>query len=692
MKLVFIEGPGKRDTIAKYLGPEYLVFPTKGHVRDLPAKSFAIDIKNNYEPTYEIIPEKKTIVADLKKKAQNAEAIYLATDPDREGEAIAWHLATILELDKNALVRTAFNEISKKAVNESISNPRPLNFDLINAQQGRRVLDRIMGYQLSPLLSKKIRGKLSAGRVQSVTLKLIVDREKAIQNFVPVEYWNVDAELVKEDQKFKAELVQYQGKKIEISSKEEVDKILSDIENAEFKVETVKRQVAYSKPPAPYITSSLQQDAVSKLKMTLSAYTKCAQSLYEGVNIQGEGKTALVTYIRTDSTRVSTDAQFMAKEYILEKYGKNYHPGKFNEYSSKESAQDAHEAIRPINLKYTPEYLKGKIDEQYLKLYTLIFKRFVASQMSYAQYDSLTVDILASDYKFRSGGKALIFDGYTKLYKVQEEEKNGINIPALSENEVVKKEKIVTEQKFTKPPVRFSEASLIKEMEVQGIGRPATYAATVMTLFNREYIKTEKKALVPTELGTMVTEYLEEYFANVMNIKFTAEMEQQLDDVELGKMQWQDIVDLFYQDFHKQLEYASHQMGVSMPKSQPEPTDIKCEKCGSMMVYREGKFGKFLACSNFPQCKNTKNINEPENKVTETGKCPKCAGVVSAKYSKRGKLFFGCDNYPKCDYISWDLPLNENCPTCGGQLFKKFSARGTQTVQCNSKGCAYVKN
>ncbi len=692
MKLVLIEGPGKREAIAKYLGSEYLVVPTKGHVRDLPAKSFAIDINNNYEPTYEIIPEKKSLVADLKKKAQNAEAVYIATDPDREGEAIAWHLATILEMDKDALVRTAFNEISKKAVNESIANPKPLNYNLINAQQGRRVLDRIMGYQLSPLLSKKIRGKLSAGRVQSVTLKLIVDREKAIQNFVPVEYWNINAELSKNDEKFKSELIQYQGKKIEVSSKEEVDKILNEINDTEFKVETVKRQVTYSKPPAPYITSSLQQDAINKLKMTLNTYTKCAQSLYEGVNIAGEGKTALVTYIRTDSTRVSLDAQFMAKEYIVEKYGKEFHPGKFNEFSSKESAQDAHEAIRPINLKYTPEYLKGKIDEQYLKLYTLVFKRFIASQMSFAQYDSLTVDILAKDYKFRSSGKALIFEGYTKVYKEQDDDKNGINIPALTENEVVKKEKILTEQKFTKPPVRFSEASLIKEMEVQGIGRPATYAATVMTLFYREYVKTEKKAIVPTELGVTVTEYLEEYFKDVMNIKFTAEMEQQLDDVELGKIQWQNIVDLFYQDFHKQLQYASHQMGVDMPKAQPEPSDVKCEKCGSMMVYREGKFGKFLACSNFPQCKNTKNINEPANKVTETGKCPKCVGVVSAKYSKRGKLFFGCDNYPKCDYISWDLPMNENCPQCGAQLYKKFSARGIQTVLCNNKGCTYVKN
>lgn len=690
MKIVFIEGPGKRDTIKKYLGPEYLVYPTKGHIRDLPAKSFAIDIDHNYEPTYDIIPEKKPLVEDLKKRAKQADAIYLATDPDREGEAIAWHLATILDLDKDALVRTAFNEISKKAVNESISHPKAINYNLVNAQQGRRVLDRIMGYKLSPLLSQKIHGKLSAGRVQSVTLKLVVDREKAIQSFVPTEYWNITAELKKGNEKFKADLIQYQDKKIEIGNKEAVDKILSVIENAEYRVSSVKRQVTYSKPPAPYITSSLQQDALSKLKMSLSAYTKCAQSLYEGVNIAGEGKTALVTYIRTDSTRVSLDAQFMAKDYILQNYGEQYAPKKFNEYSAKENAQDAHEAIRPINLKYTPEYLKGKIDEQYLKLYTLVFKRFVASQMSYAQYDSLTVDILANEYKFRASGKALIFDGYTKVYKVQDDDKNGINIPDLVENEIVEKSKIITEQKFTRPPARFTESTLIKEMEVQGIGRPATYAATVMTLFNRDYIRTEKKALVPTELGIQVTEYLEEYFKNVMDIKFTAEMEKQLDNVELGEEKWQEVVDKFYKDFSHQLEIASHQAGVAVNKPAPEPSDIKCDKCGAMMVYREGKFGRFLACSNYPQCKNTKRLNQGKELIIDTGTCPKCSGKVVAKYSRNGKLFFGCSNYPKCDYASWDLMLDEKCPKCGANLYKKFGK--TTSIICKNKGCDYVKN
>lgn len=691
MKLVFIEGPGKKDAISKYLGSDYLVFPTKGHIRDLPVKSYAIDKKNNYEPTYEIIPEKKALVADLKKKAQNAEAIYLATDPDREGEAIAWHLATILGLPKDALVRTAFNEISKKVVNESIQNPKPLNYDLINAQQGRRVLDRIVGYDLSPLLTKKIHGKQSAGRVQSVTLKLIVDREEAIQNFVPSEYWNLSVELNKDGKIFKADLVQYKDKKIEVKNKEEADQILNAIQNAEFKVSQVKRQVTYSKPPAPYTTDALQQDAVKKLKMTLSSYTKCAQALYEGVMVQGEGKTPLVTYIRTDSTRVSLDAQFMAKEYILEQYGNSYHPGKFNEFTAKADVQDAHEAIRPINLKLSPDSLKGKIEDQYLKLYTLIYKRFVASQMSYAQYDSLTVDILANDYKFRASGKAIIFDGYTKVYKTEEEDKKEINIPDLAENELVKKEKLNAEQKFTKPPVRYNEGTIVGEMKDLGIGRPATYAATIATLFSRDYIKTEKKALVPTELGIQVTKYLEEHFKDIMNVKFTAEMEKKLDDVELGKFKWQDIVDEFNKGFEVQLEEASKAMGVSYTKT-PEPSDIKCEKCGSMMVYRDGKFGRFLACSNFPQCKNTKNINQTKNQIEETGICPKCNGVVSAKYSRNGKLFFGCNNYPKCDYISWDLPLTEKCPVCGNGLFKKFNAKGGQIIQCNNKGCTYVKN
>ena len=692
MKLVFIEGPGKKATIEKYLGKDYEVFPTKGHIRDLPVKGFAIDINNNFEPTYEIKPEKRAMVNDLKKKAKDADAIYLATDPDREGEAIAWHLATVLGLDKDALVRTSFNEISKKAIQDSIADPKPLNYDLINAQQGRRVLDRILGYKLSPLLSKKIQGNLSAGRVQSVTLRLIVDREEAINSFVPEEYWNVHAELSSNKEKFKSELIQFNDKKIELKTKEQTDAVLEELNGAKYTVTSVKRQVSISKAPAPYITSTLQQDAIKKLKMTLNSYSKCAQSLYEGVVIAGEGKTALVTYIRTDSTRISDDAKFMARDYILENYGKEYHPGKFNEYASKEGAQDAHEAIRPINLKYTPEYLQGKIDEQYLKLYTLVFKRFLASQMSVAKYDSLTVDIVANNYKFRSSGKAMIFDGYTKVYKDNDDDKNEINIPALTEGQVVECDKLISEQKFTKPPVRFTEDSIIKEMEVQGIGRPATYAATIMTLFSRNYVKNEKKSIVPTELGIQVTKYLEEYFADIMDIKFTAAMEKRLDEIELGKEKWQDIVSQFYTGFRENLDNASKELGVVLTKSEPVPSDIKCDKCGANMVYRDGKFGKFLACSNFPKCKFTKNINQTTNLIGEKGVCPKCGGVVSAKLNKKGKMFFGCDNYPKCDYAFWDLPISETCPQCGNNLFKKFNNNGESRIVCDNKGCNYVKN
>lgn len=701
MKLVFIEGPGKKATIEKYLGGDYVVFPTKGHVRDLPAKEFGVDTNNNFQPTFEIISDKKAIVNDLKRKAKEADNIYLATDPDREGEAIAFHLSTILGLDKDALVRTSFNEISKKAILESIANPKPINYDLVNAQIGRRVIDRIVGYQLSPLVSKKIKSNLSAGRVQSVTLRLIVDREEAIKNFVPEEYWNVHAELEANNQKFKAELIQHNDKKIELANKEQTDAVLAELDGAKYIVSSVKRQVSLSKAPAPYITSTLQQDAIKKLKMTLNSYTKCAQSLYEGVMIDGEGKTALVTYIRTDSTRISDDAKFMARDYILSNYGKDYHPGKFNEYTSKDSAQDAHEAIRPINLKYTPEYLKGKVDEQYLKLYTLVFKRFIASQMTMAKYDSLTVDVLANNYKFRSSGKALIFDGYTKVYKEQEEDKNGINIPPLEENQEVVCNKLDGEQKFTKPPVRFTEDSIIKEMEVQGIGRPATYANTISTLFTRNYVVLDKKNFVPTELGVQVTKYLEEYFTDIMDVKFTADMEKQLDDIETGKIKWQDIISKFYTGFTNHLEYATKQLGVPMPKTvsktAPEPSDIKCEKCGAMMVYRDGKFGRFLACSNFPKCKNSMNITQSldekqQAQMKEKGVCPKCGGVVSAKFNKKGKLFFGCDNYPKCDYSYWDLPIDKTCPMCGKNLFKKFSANGSVTIRCNNNGCGYVEN
>lgn len=689
MKLVLIEGPGKRESIKKYLGAGYEVFATKGHIRDLPKTKMAIDFQNGYKPSYEIMPEKRSMVKELKEKASKAEAIYIATDPDREGEAIAWHLAHILGLKPDELVRTAFNEISKPAIQASIANPRAINMDLVNAQQARRVLDRIMGYKLSPLLSHKIRNKLSAGRVQSVVLKLIVEREKAIRDFVKEEYWTIHADLLKQGdgKNFKSELIQYNDKKIHIPNEDEAKRVEAELKAATFVVDAVKRSVVEGKTPAPYITSTLQQDAIKKLKMTLNSYTKSAQTLYEGVEIEGEGKVALVTYIRTDSVRISPEAQNMAKQYIIDNFGDKYAPSKFNVYGSKKNVQDAHEAIRPISLRYTPEYLKGKMDNGLLKLYTLIFNRFLASQMTNAKYDSLIVEIKAGDYKFKSSGKALIFDGYTRIFNnaesEDEEKSNGINIPNLVEGEALSLNKLDSEQKFTKPPVRFNESTIIKEMEDKGIGRPATYASTVTTLLTRDYVVKEEKNLVPTELGEKVTEYLEKYFANLMNVKFTAEMEDHLDEVEVMGKKWEDIVDEFYKDFIVHLNEA--EIKSESMKDAPQPSGIVCSKCGGMMVYREGKFGKFLACSNYPGCKNTQNINEdvvPE----EMGDCPNCGGQLQIKRSKKGDKFYGCSNWPKCNFAHWDMPLKEKCEKCGQPMYKHITQKG-ERIYCANKEC-----
>ena len=688
MKLVLIEGPGKRDSIKKYLGAGYEVFATKGHIRDLPPAKFAVDILHGYKPTYEIIATKRAMVKELKEKASKAEAIYLATDPDREGEAIAWHLAHILDLKPDQLVRTAFNEISKPAIQASIANPRAINMDLVNAQQARRVLDRIMGYKLSPLLSRKIRNKLSAGRVQSVVLKLIVDREKAIRDFVKTEYWNISTQLSKlgDNKTFKSELTHHNNKKIEIPNEIEAMRIEAELKASQFIVDSVKRSVVDGKTPAPYITSSLQQDAIKKLKMTLSSYTKAAQTLYEGVEVEGEGKVALVTYIRTDSVRVSPDAQNMAKQYIIENFGENYAPKKFNVYGSKKNVQDAHEAIRPISLKYTPEYLKGKMDSGLLKLYTLIFNRFLASQMSNAKFDSLTVEINAGDYKFKSSGKALIFDGYMRIFNnsdEDEEKSSGINIPNLDEGEILNLKAVDSEQRFTKPPVRFNESTIVKEMEDKGIGRPATYAATIMTLLNRDYVVKDAKNLVPTELGEKVTEYLEKYFANLMNVKFTADMEEQLDDVEFKGKLWETIVDEFYKDFIVHLNEAERS-SESM-KGEAQPSGHICEKCGAMMVYREGKFGKFIACSNYPSCKNTLNINQDPT-PEEMGPCPTCGSALQVKRSKKGDKFYGCSNWPKCNFAHWDMPLKEKCEKCGQPMYKHISPK-SEKIYCANKEC-----
>lgn len=675
MKLVVIEAPAKRDTLKKYLGTGYEVFATKGHIRDLPAKAFAIDLNNNYEPHYEINPDKKQLISDLQKKAKAAESVLIATDPDREGEAISWHVAHVLGLDPTTKCRIQFNEISKKAVVKALEEPREIDLNLVNAQQARRVMDRIVGYKLSPILSKKIAPKLSAGRVQSVALKLVVDREKEIEEFKPEEYWNVSAAHKKDEISFKSTLHAYKNKKLKLENKEAVDKVLEAIKDKDFVVENVKKTKSKSHAPAPFTTSTMQQDAGNKLSMSLKRITSCAQELYEGVEVKGEGKIALITYIRTDSTRVSADAQNACREFVAQKYGKQYVPEKPNIYTSKKNAQDAHEAIRPISLQMTPEKVKDSLGKDNYRLYKLIYERFVASQMSEAEYSNVTVSLNANDYNFKAVGKTLEFAGFTAVYKEFNEEdaakeksgKEAEKLPKLEEGESLKPLEIKTEQKFTKPPARFTETSLVKAMEEKGIGRPATYAATITILTARAYCEKEGKALVPTQLGRNITEYLDKFFHGVINVKFTAHMENRLDDIAENKDEWHGVVDSFWNGFKGLLEKADSS-SVTM-KAEPIQTDIKCEKCGSNMLLREGRFGKFLGCSNFPKCKNVKPYETEEKKPVS--KCPECGKPVFALKTKKGKIFYACQDREGCNFMSWDIPTGEKCPKCNKPLIKK---------------------
>ena len=684
MKLVIIEAPAKRDTLKKYLGEGYEVFATKGHIRDLPVKSFGIDMNKSFEPKYEIMDDKKELISSLKKKASEAEQILIATDPDREGEAISWHIAYVLGLDPETECRIVFNEISKKAVTNAISKPRSIDLKLVDAQQTRRVLDRIVGYKLSPILCKKIAPRLSAGRVQSVALKLVVDREKEIENFKPEEYWNISANLIKDKIAFKANLHAKNNKKITVSSKEETDQILSDIEGKPFIVSEVKKTATKSHAPAPFTTSTMQQDALNKLGMSLKRTTASAQQLYEGVDVEGEGKIALITYIRTDSVRVSADAQNMCLDYIKNTYGEKYVPSKPNVYHTKDNAQDAHEAIRPISMAIKPENVESSLSPDNYKLYKLIYERFLASQMAQAEYSNVAVKFDVDAYTFKVNGKTMNFAGWTKVYKAYTEEENDdvSKLPVLEEKEEVKCEKITTEQKFTKPPARYTEASLVKAMEEKGIGRPATYAATITVLASRKYTDKEKKFLIPTELGRKITEYLEQFFNSVINVKFTAYMEKRLDDIaELGE-DWHEVVESFWNGFKGLLE-KSDASSVTM-KTAPIETDIVCEKCGSKMLLREGRFGKFLGCSNFPKCKNIKPYETEEKKPV--GICPECKKNVFALKTKRGKTFYACENREGCNFMSWDIPTGEKCPNCNSYLIKKG-----KMIICSSKECNYKK-
>ena len=687
MKLVVIEGAGKVKTVEKYLGKGYKVFATKGHVRDLPQKTLAVNVKKDFEPKYEIMPDKTETVKELKNLASKADAIYLATDPDREGEAISWHIANILGLSLEQPVRAEFNEISEKAVKNGLAHPRKINLNLVDAQQARRVLDRLVGYKLSPVLCKKIRNNLSAGRVQSVTLRLIVEREREIRNFKPEEYWTFFSNLKNSDHfEMRASLEKKNNKKYKIANKDELDKVLSDLKGESYVVGKVVKKVAKSHAPAPFITSSMQQDALNKLGMNLKQTSAAAQALYEGVNIGGE-HIALITYIRTDSTRVSPDAQKAAREFIAKKFGEKFVPAKPNIYASKKSAQDAHEAIRPITLDRTPESLKDTLSPENYKLYKLIYERFLASQMSDAEYNTVNAEINAGNYTFKVSGKTPLFAGYTAVYSNYQEEKDdemGVKLPVLTEGEQLAFVSHTYEQKFTKPPARYTEASLVKTMEEKGIGRPATYTPTVALLFSREYIVKEGKFIVPTQLGEEVTDMLVKYFSDIMDVGFTANMESKLDDIEDGGKIWQKVVGEYYNGLEDKIAAA---MGDSFSlKAADEVSDVICENCGSRMVYKNGKFGRFLACPNFPKCRNTKALDENGNVVDkenpkqpeQTGViCDKCGSPMVLRHGKFGD-FLACSAYPKCKNIK-NIQTNEDygkCPDCGKPLKRIISGKG----------------
>ena len=674
--LVLIEGPGKRESVQKYLGDNYKVVPTFGHIRDLPTKGLGVDVFKDFAPEYVVPADKKKVVANLQAEYKKADGVLIATDPDREGEAIAWHVCEVLGIDKNSNCRITYNQIEKKTVQEAAQHPRPIDQKLVDAQQARRVLDRLVGYKISPILCRKIQANMSAGRVQSVTLKLVVDRDREIENFKPEEYWTLTAELTKQGSKdvIKASLVD--GKDKKIKTKEQMDEILAKLATGTYVAENVKKSVTYSHAGAPFTTSSMQKEAGNKLGMSLKVISSTAQTLYEGAPLSTGGKLALVTYIRTDSTRVSPEAQNMAKNYILHKYGPDYLPKYEKVYKNKKDAQDAHEAIRPISLDNTPEKMKDLIGKNEYKLYKLIYDRFLASQMADASYNSLVIDIDNSGYKFKATGRTPIFDGYTLLYNnVSDEEDESAKLPDVNQNDVLDQKSIKPEQKFTKPPARYTESSLVDAMENKGIGRPATYTQTVSVLYARNYIEKEKgKAIKSTELGRTAVDYLVKHFENIMDIGFTADMENTLDDIEYMGKDWKKVVSEFYGPFEEEIKKAvSSGDNAKVPD---EESDVICDKCGTKMVIRAGKFGKFLACPNFPKCKNTKPLEEEKPIVA---KCPKCGKNVRQLKSKKGKMFYGCEGYPECDYISWDMPAGEDCPNCKEHMIVKIYSKNKIT-------------
>ena len=718
MQLIIVESPHKAKTIEKFLKGDYKVDASKGHIRDLPVNYMGVSIHSNFEPHYVIAAEKKQDIKRLETAAAKADKVYLATDPDREGEAISWHLAEVLGLDENDANRIEFNEISEKAVKKSLENPRKIDKNLVDAQQARRVLDRIVGYSISPAASSRLNDNLSAGRVQSVALKMVVDREREILAFKPQEYWNLKADVKPEKgDAFRVLLTEKNGKKYKPASAEEANIVEDFLKGADFYVKNVKRALMKTHAPAPFITSTLQQDGSIKLNLTAPQIMQIAQRLYEGVETP-KGHIALITYMRTDSVRISAEAQKSALEYIRDNYGAEYVPAKPNFYRSKKDAQDAHEAIRPIDVRLTPEKVESILDKNQFKLYKLIYDRFIASQMSEAKYDSVSVDVGAGEYTLKTSGKSLVFKGYTVVYddtkKEDDEESGNALLPNLTEGEPLEFKGLVKEQKFTKPPVRYTEASLIKHMEDKGIGRPSTYATIMAKLSDkkREYVHKDKKYLVPNEVSYSLIDFLVKYFPDIMDISFTAKMEDDLDDIGEGGKDWRKLIADFYTPFEEQLrnskvtevlcdkcgapmiinsgKYGNYYACSNYPNCQNIkavnekviiPTDKICPKCGGIMVEREGKFGKFLACSNYPKCKNTVSMTE------SVGVCPDCGKPTKKMTSRGGKVFYGCSNYPNCKFMSWDIPTGEKCPDCGAYLINVENK-----VQCSSKKCKYGKD
>ena len=677
-KLVIVESPSKAKTIGKFLGSGYKVTASVGHVRDLPKSKLGVDKENDFEPQYINIRGKGDVIKELKKEAKNASKVLLATDPDREGEAISWHIAHILGIDESEPCRIVFNEITKKAIKEAVKNPRAIDLKLVDAQQARRVLDRLVGYEISPLLWRKIKRGLSAGRVQSAALKIICDRERERRDFVPEEYWTMTVKL-KKDKIFEAKLAERGGKKFTIKNKEESDKVISELDPAGYVVSSVTEKDRVRKPYAPFTTSSLQQEASNKLNFSTRKTMNIAQQLYEGVEVKGQGTIGLVSYIRTDSVRISDEARAAAKEFITEKFGAEYSAN--NVYSNKKNqSQDAHEAIRPSVAALVPSEIKASLSNDQYKLYNLIWSRFIASQMSGAVYKSISADIENGKYLFKATGSQILFDGFLKVYSPDKDSDKDSILPPLAKGDRPELKDLVSEQNFTQPPASFTEASLVKYLEEQNIGRPSTYAPIVNTLLDRKYVRKEKKSLKPTDLGELVTEMMEEYFKEIVDTGFTADMETKLDDVELKGNDWKDIIRDFYGDFSEELKTADEK--IEKVVIEDEPTDQICEKCGKPMVIKNGRFGRFIACSGYPECKNTKPI------IEDVGvNCPSCGKPIVARRSKRGRLFYGCSGYPDCKQIYWNKPVEKKCPECGSLLVEKPTKN--TSLACSNKDCGY---